>query len=93
MTYNKKQLIIFLSVTFGLGWLMQAIAIILYNNSSIMGFRAVLAVTMFTPIVGVLASRAPIKEMGWKPKLKGKIRFLLTAWFAPFLLRVLLYIF
>ena len=86
MTYNKKQLIIFLSVTFGLGWLMQAIAVILYNNSSIMGFRAVLAVTMFAPIVGVLASRAPIKEMGWKPKLKGKIRFLLTAWFAPFLL-------
>ncbi len=88
MTFNKKQLIIFLSVTFGIGWLLQAVSVVFYNNSSLTGFRALLAVSMFAPLAGVLISRAPFMELGWKPHLKGNIKYLLIAWFAPFILTI-----
>ena len=89
MTWSKKQLILFLSVTFGLGWILQAVSIFFYNNSNLLGFRAVLAVSMFAPFVAVMVSRFHLKGMCWRPRLKGKIKYLMVSWLAPFVLSVI----
>ena len=86
VTFNKKGTIKYLIWTFLIAWVLQVIVAILSRSGQVMGGRLLLSVVMFAPLAGVLLSGQPLSGMGWKPRLKGKIRMLLAAWFLPALL-------
>ena len=86
VTYNKKGTIKYLFWTFLIAWVLQVIVAVLSRNGQVMGGRLLLSVVMFAPLLGVLLSGHTLSGMGWKPRLKGKVKFLLAAWFLPALL-------
>ena len=83
VTFNKKGTIKYLIWTFLIAWIMQVIVAIFYKNGLAVVGQLMLAVTMFAPLFGVLLSGQKLSGMGWKPHLKGKVRYLLAAWFLP----------
>ena len=83
VTFDQKRTSKYLIWTFLIAWIMQVIVAVLYRNGlSGMG-QLVTAVMMFTPLLGVLLAGGSLAGMGWKPRLKGNVRFLLAAWFLP----------
>ena len=86
VVFNKKGTIKYLIWTFLIAWIMQVIVAILYRNGLAAFGQPLIAIMMFVPLLGVLLSGHTLSGMGWKPRLKGKIRILLTAWFLPALL-------
>ncbi len=52
-------------------------------------FQLVLAVSMYAPFAAVLLARIPLRGMGWKPALRGKVKYLLAAWFGAAVLALL----
>ena len=84
--FNKRETIKYLIWTFLIAWVMQVVIAVLYRNGLAAVGRLVMAVMMFAPLLGALLSGRPLSGMGWKPRLKGKIRILLAAWFLPVLL-------
>ena len=44
---------------------------------------SMLAVSMFAPLLAAVLSGAGIRGMGWKPRIKGNIRWIMGAWFGP----------
>ena len=85
-TFNKRGTIKYLIWTFLIAWAAQVIVAVLYRNGLTTAGQLLMAVMMFAPLLGVLLSGQPLSGMGWKPRLKGKIRILLAAWFLPALL-------
>ena len=84
--FDKKATVKYLIWTFLIAWVMQAaVAVLYWNGLSIVG-QLLTAVMMFVPLLGVLLSGNTLKGMGWKPRLKGKLKLLLAAWFLPALL-------
>ena len=86
VTFNKQGTIKYLVWTFLIAWITQIIASVFYQKGLVMVFQLIIAVTMFVPLLGVLLSGQKLPGMGWKPRLKGKIKFVLAAWFLPALL-------
>ena len=86
MTFNKKGTIKYLIWTFLIAWIMQVAVGVLYRNGLAMVGRLIMAVMMFVPLLGVFLAGQRLSGMGWKPRLKGKIRILLAAWFLPAIL-------
>ena len=86
VTFNKKGTIKYLVWTFLLAWIMQAVTAVLYRSGIAIVGQLLMGIMMFVPLVGVLLSGQPFSGMGWKPRLKGKIKLLLAAWFLPALL-------
>lgn len=78
-----KKLSKYLLWAFGVAWVFQIIAGILYHKGNNMGYSAVLAVSMFAPLLAAVLSGAEIRSIGWKPHIKGNLRWILVAWFAP----------
>ncbi|MCH5281940.1 MAG: CPBP family intramembrane metalloprotease [Lachnospiraceae bacterium] len=89
VTFDKKGTIKYLVWTFLIAWIMQIIVAVLYQNGLAMVGQLLMALLMFSPLVGVLLSGNKLFGMGWKPHLKGKIKFLLAAWFLPVVLTVI----
>ena len=85
-TFDKKGTIKYLAWTFLIAWVLQVIAAVLSRNGLAAVGQLLTAVVMFAPLLGVLLSGQPLSGMGWKPRLKGKIKILLAAWFLPALL-------
>ncbi|MCM1245824.1 MAG: CPBP family intramembrane metalloprotease [Roseburia sp.] len=83
---SKKQFMIYMIAAFGLAWILEMIASIFSNKGNQMVFLISMALTMYTPFVGVLIARIPLKGMGWVPHLKGKIRYVFFALWMPALL-------
>ena len=83
VTFNKQGTIKYLVWTFLIAWITQIIASVFYQKGLVMVFQLIIAVTMFVPLLGVLLSGQKLPGMGWKPRLKGKIKFVLAAWFLP----------
>ena len=83
VTFDKKGTIKYLVWTFLIAWIMQVIVGIVYRNGLVIVGQLIMAVVMFAPLLGVLLSGNKLSGMGWKPRLKGKIKFLLAAWFLP----------
>ena len=50
-----------------------------------MGYSVVLAVSMFAPLLAAVMSGTE-RSIGWKPHIKGNIRWILFAWFVPAIL-------
>ena len=83
VTFNKNGTTKYLIWTFLIAWIMQVAVAVLYRSGlSVLG-QLVMAVMMFAPLLGVLLSGQTLSGMGWKPRLKGKIKTLLAAWFLP----------
>ena len=83
VTFDKKGTIKYLVWTFLIAWIMQVIVGIVYRNELVIVGQLIMAAAMFAPLLGVLLSGNKLSGMGWKPHLKGKIKFLLAAWFLP----------
>ena len=83
VAFNKKGTVKYLVWTFLIAWIMQVAVAVLYRSGFAAFGQLVMAVMMFTPLLGVLLSGQTLSGMGWKPRLKGKIRTLLAAWFLP----------
>ena len=86
---SKKQFVIYMTVTFGLAWILEMIASDFSNNGNQMVFSVIMTITMFMPFLGVLVARIPLKGMGWTPHLKGKLRYVFFALWIPALLSIL----
>ena len=84
--FNKKGTIKYLLWTFLIAWAAQVVTAVLYRNGLAVIGQLLMAVMMFVPLLGVLLSGNTLSGMGWKPRLKGKIKFLLAAWFLPAIL-------
>lgn len=89
VTFDRKRTIRYLIWTFLTAWIMQVAVAVLYRNGLTVVGRLVIAVVMFTPLLGVILAGAKLPGMGWKPRLKGNVRYLLAAWFLPILLTVI----
>lgn len=62
---------------------MQIIAGVFYRKGNSMGYSVLLALSMFAPLLASVVSGAEIRKIGWKPHIKGNLRWILAAWFAP----------
>ena len=60
---SKKQFVIYMTVAFGLAWILEIIASIFSNNGNQMIFTSILVIAMFMPFLGVLIARIPLKGM------------------------------
>ena len=78
-----KKLSKYLLWAFGVAWVFQIIACVLYRKENSMGYSVLLAVSMFAPLLAAVLSGSEIRSIGWKPHIKGKLRWILVAWFAP----------
>ena len=80
---DKKKVIKFVVITFLISWTIQiAVSLYMVNNPGMTGtmvFQVGLAVCMFTPLIAALLSKASFRSMGWKPKLKGNLGWLVFA--------------
>ena len=78
-----KKLSKYLLWAFGVAWVFQIIAGILYRKGNSMSYSVLLAVSMFAPLLAAVLSGTEIRSIGWKPHIKGNLRWILVAWFAP----------
>ena len=87
--FNKKQIVKYLVSTFGIAWIIQIGVYFLSKTNLASMYQLILAVMMFVPMLGVVISGAKIKDMGFKPKIKKNIKYILIAWFSPVILTAL----
>ena len=85
----KKKLTAYLAWAFGIAWILQVTAVILLRRGYAMAYTGVLSVSMFAPMAAGLLSGAGLKGLGWKPRLRGNLRYLAAAWFLPAVLGTL----
>lgn len=92
MLKDKKKTILYLIWAFVIAWILQVGASVAANEMGQAGlliFQFTLMVVMFAPFVAVLLARYPLKGMGWIPKFKGNIGWMLLAWIGPLLFTIL----
>ncbi len=89
MLESKKILRNYLIWTFIISWILQGIACYFANFGPTTLFSVFSAISMFAPLVGAFLAKAPIKELGWKPKFKGNISYIIAAFIGPALLTIL----
>ena len=89
MTAKEKQGVgLYFLFSFGLAWLCQVggcMALLQTQNTAL--YQLALIVTMFCPLAAVLlVCRGFLHRptgIGWRPRLKGNVKYLLAAWFGP----------
>ena len=86
---NRRSFLAYLLWAFGIAWVLQVTAGILYRKGNGAAYTMILAVSMFAPMLAVLLAKGKLKGMGWKPRLRGNLRWILAAWFLPALLGTL----
>ncbi|MDE5768837.1 MAG: CPBP family intramembrane metalloprotease [Oscillospiraceae bacterium] len=86
---SSKQFKIYLAFAFGLAWILQIVGSMFANNGNQSTFSVILMICMYMPFLGAVIARVPFRGMGWKPHLKGKIRYLFFALWMPALLSIL----
>ena len=89
MTMDKKKLKIYLIFTFGIAWVLQVIGSIFSLQGNSLMFTLVLSVSMFVPFFGTLLAKIPLKGMGFKPKLRGNLKYIALAWLGPVVFTIL----
>ena len=86
---KDKTLRSYLIWAFALAWPLQALGSWFMRSESMepltrqTAFTIILAVSMCAPFAAVLLARAPLRSIGWRPKLKGNLRWYLAAWLLP----------
>ena len=91
-TKEKQSLALYFLLAFGLAWLCQVYgSLLLLRDGNAAVYRALLSVSMFCPLVAVLAVKKVYLHqptgIGWK--VRGKRRYWLAAWFGPAVFTVL----
>ena len=91
-TKEKQSFALYFLLAFGLAWLCQVYgSLLLLRDGNAAFYRALLSVSMFCPLVAVLAAkRIALHQstgIGWK--VRGKRRYWLAAWFGPAVFTVL----
>ena len=89
MTMDKKKLKLYIIFAFGIAWVLQVIGSIFSLQGNSLMFTLVLSVSMFVPLLGTVLAKIPLRGMGFKPKLKGNLKYIALAWFGPVILTVL----
>ena len=80
---KKNRLAAYLLWAFGIAWILQIAAGMKFWAGDGPAYSALLAVSMFTPLLAAVLSGGGLKGMGWKPRIKGNIRWIMGAWFGP----------
>ena len=90
---QKNELTLYLVLTFGLAWLLQVVACVSLWQGNAALFQPVLAVSMFCPLVAVLAVTRLLGHrptgVRWRPQFRGRLGFWLAAWMGPMVLTLL----
>lgn len=86
---KNKTLRAYLIWAFALAWALQAAAIYFAAQGQAQLLRMILAVSMYAPFAAVLLARIPLRDMGWRPALRGKGKYLLASWFGFAVLAIL----
>ena len=91
-TKEKQSFALYFLLAFGLAWLCQVYgSLLLLRDGNATVYRALLSVSMFCPLVAVLAAKRIVLHqptgIGWK--VRGKRRYWLAAWFGPAVFTVL----
>ena len=79
----RDRLAVYLLWAFGIAWILQIAAGMMFRAGAGLACSALLAVSMFAPLFAAVLSGAGIKKMGWKPRIKGNIGWIMGAWFGP----------
>ena len=91
-TKEKQSLALYFLLAFGLAWLCQVYgSLLLLRDGNAAVYRALLSVSMFCPLVAVLAAKRIVlhQPTGIVWKVRGKRRYWLAAWFGPAVFTVL----
>jgi len=90
---DKKKIIKFIVVTMAMAWTLEIIGSLLSLNmegdASRLAFQGAMAITMFTPLIASLITKTGVKSIGWKPRLKGNVKWLFFAIFMPLVFTIL----
>lgn len=88
MMKDRKQCALtpYLLWAFLIAWALQIAAGLMYRRGNGMVYTALLSLSMFAPMLAAVISGAGLRGMGWKPRLRGKLRWVLAAWFGPAIL-------
>lgn len=68
---------------FVIAWALQLAASAMYWRGNGGAYTALLSLSMFAPMLAAVLSGTGLRGMGWKPRLKGNIRWILAAWLVP----------
>ncbi|MCR5227847.1 MAG: CPBP family intramembrane metalloprotease [Eubacterium sp.] len=84
---DKKKVIKFVAIVYGIVWTLQIIGAILQDRMAgmkgIIAFRGSLVISMFIPMIVAFFLKADFKGMGWKPRLRGNIKWLILSLLLP----------
>lgn len=84
---DKKKVIKFVVIVYGIVWPLQIIGAILQDRMAGMkgftAFRGSLVISMFIPMIVAFFLKADFKGMGWKPRLRGNIKWLILSLLLP----------
>ncbi|MBO4864269.1 MAG: CPBP family intramembrane metalloprotease [Eubacterium sp.] len=90
---DKKKVIKYIGITFLISWTLQIIgSVYIVKNNNMTGlkvFQGALLIVMFSPMIAALITNRGLKGMGWKPKLKGNIKWILFSMFVPMIITIL----
>ena len=81
-----KRLSKYLVWAFAAAWILQIAAGLLFRNGYRIGYSALLSLSMFAPLLATAISGYGLRQLGWKPRLRKNLRWLLIAWFLPIVL-------
>ena len=84
--FDKKGTVKYLIWTFLIAWIAQGVIAVLHRNGLAAVGQLLTMAMMVVPLLGVLLSGNTLRGMGWKPRLRGKVRMLLAAWLLPALM-------
>ena len=80
---KDKTLRNYLLWAFGLAWPLQGVASYFTLQGQTQLFSVCATLVMFAPIAAVFLAKYPLRSIGWKLNLKGKVRWYLAAWLLP----------
>ena len=80
---RDSRLAAYLLWAFGIAWALQIAAGMRFRAGDYGTYTALLSVSMFAPLLAAVLSKSGVRKIGWKPRMKGNIRWILFAWFIP----------
>lgn len=89
MKMDKRKFTIYIIGAFAIAWVLQIAASYFALKGSLLVFQILLSISMFAPFTATLIAKVPLRGMGWMPKFKGNILYMIAAWFGPAVLTAL----
>lgn len=87
---KDRQLVKYIVFAFVIAWPIMILGSILGLRGNLVAFQLITMLAMFAPAAAVLIARVPLREIGWRPRIRGKnILIYLAAWLVPALLTLL----